>query len=121
MPGDVIFIPPVGPTVGVAGEVRRPAIYELQGREHGGDLMRLAGGLTPEADPQARDIERIDKRRERVVVDVDLSGAGRATRGCDRRRAARASASRPTVREFDRSLRGHVYRPGSSSTAPACA
>ena len=30
-PGDVIFIPPVGPTVSIEGEVRRPAIYELRG------------------------------------------------------------------------------------------
>jgi polysaccharide biosynthesis/export protein len=30
LPGDVIFIPPVGITVGVAGEVHRPAIYEVQ-------------------------------------------------------------------------------------------
>jgi len=31
LPGDVIFIPPVGTTVAAAGEVRRPAIYELKG------------------------------------------------------------------------------------------
>ena len=29
-PGDVIFIPPVGPTVAISGEVRRPAIYEVR-------------------------------------------------------------------------------------------
>ncbi len=32
LPGDVIFIPPVGKTVAVAGEVRRPAIYEVERR-----------------------------------------------------------------------------------------
>ena len=31
LPGDVIFIPPVGTTVAVTGEIRRPAIYELKG------------------------------------------------------------------------------------------
>ena len=30
-PGDVLFVPPVGTTVGISGEVRRPAIYELAG------------------------------------------------------------------------------------------
>ena len=30
MPGDVIFIPPIGPTVTVYGQVRRPAVYELR-------------------------------------------------------------------------------------------
>ena len=28
--GDVIFVPPIGPTISVAGEVHRPAIYELK-------------------------------------------------------------------------------------------
>src|SRR5690606_38690104 len=30
MPGDVIFISPVGTTVAIQGEIRRPAIYELK-------------------------------------------------------------------------------------------
>ena len=30
LPGDVIFIPPIGDTVSVYGAVRRPAIYELK-------------------------------------------------------------------------------------------
>jgi protein involved in polysaccharide export with SLBB domain len=34
LPGDVIFIPPVGATVTATGEVRRPAIYELKEGEH---------------------------------------------------------------------------------------
>ena len=33
LPGDVIFIPPIGNTVSVYGAVRRPAIYELKRRE----------------------------------------------------------------------------------------
>src|SRR6185312_12179023 len=28
--GDVVFVPPIGPTVGVDGEVQRPAIYEIK-------------------------------------------------------------------------------------------
>jgi protein involved in polysaccharide export with SLBB domain len=72
-PGDVIFIPPVGPTVGVTGEIRRPAIYELKGENSVADLVRLGGGLTPEADPRLATLQRIDEQRERVVVDVDLA------------------------------------------------
>ena len=72
LPGDVIFIPPVGSTVGVTGEIRRPAIYELKGESTAADLLYLGGGLTPEADPMLAKIERIDERRERVVLDVDL-------------------------------------------------
>ncbi len=30
LPGDVVFVPPIGPTVTVSGEVHRPAIYEVK-------------------------------------------------------------------------------------------
>jgi polysaccharide biosynthesis/export protein len=33
LPGDVIFIPPIGPIVSVDGAVRRPAIYEIKGEK----------------------------------------------------------------------------------------
>ena len=42
-----IFIPPVGPTAAVDGEVHRPAIYELKGDLNVGDLIRMGDGLTP--------------------------------------------------------------------------
>ena len=81
LPGDVIFIPPVGSTVGIVGEVRRPAVYELNGEASASDLLYLGGGLLPEADPQLATIERIDERRDRVVLDVDLTNPrDRATR-----------------------------------------
>ncbi|MGW8310398.1 MAG: SLBB domain-containing protein, partial [Thiogranum sp.] len=72
-PGDVIFIPPVGPTVGVAGEVRRPAIYELRGEQTVEDILKLAGGLLPTAYPKATQIQRINSRAERTLVDADIS------------------------------------------------
>ena len=43
--GDVIFIPPVGPLVGVAGEIQRPGVYELNGATRVQDLLYIAGGL----------------------------------------------------------------------------
>jgi protein involved in polysaccharide export with SLBB domain len=72
-PGDVIFIPPVGKTVGVAGEVRRPAIYELKDERTIRQLLDLSGGLLPTAYPQATQIERINRQGERTLVDVDVS------------------------------------------------
>jgi len=48
LPGDVVFVPPIGPTVGILGEVRRPAIYEL--RKDRKDLLSAiiaAGGASP--------------------------------------------------------------------------
>lgn len=43
--GDVIYIPPVGPLVGLAGEVQRPGVYELNGTTRVKDLLYIAGGL----------------------------------------------------------------------------
>ncbi|MEX2051515.1 MAG: polysaccharide biosynthesis/export family protein, partial [Steroidobacteraceae bacterium] len=60
LPGDVIFIPPVGRTVAVTGEVRRPAIYEVAGETTARQLIELAGGLAPEADPSLVRLERIN-------------------------------------------------------------
>ncbi|MGB2272601.1 MAG: polysaccharide biosynthesis/export family protein, partial [Pseudomonadales bacterium] len=72
LPGDVIFIPPIGKTVGVGGEVRRPAIYELDNEKRMQDVIDLAGGFLPTAYPQVSRIERINERGERTLVDVDL-------------------------------------------------
>lgn len=72
-PGDVIFIPTIGKTVGVAGEVKRPAIYELNREQTVGEILRLAGGLSATAYPAATRIERINEDGHRTIVDVDVS------------------------------------------------
>jgi polysaccharide biosynthesis/export protein len=74
---DVILIPPVGKTVGVVGEVRRPAIYEIKSETTVSDLLQLAGGLTPDADRSAIVLTRIDEQQHRVVLPVDLTAAAR--------------------------------------------
>ena len=79
--GDVIFIPPVGSTVGVGGAVRRPAIYELRGNTSVAEVIRYAGGLLPEAFPSAARLERINASRERVVISVDADSADGAAMG----------------------------------------
>ena len=43
--GDVIYIPPVGSLVGLAGEVQTPGVYELNGATRVKDLLYIAGGL----------------------------------------------------------------------------
>lgn len=71
--GDVIFIPPIGKTAGIAGRVRRPAIYELKSEKTVGDLVAMAGGLAPDAYLQNVKIERILENRERTLIGVDLA------------------------------------------------
>ena len=109
-PGDVIFIPPIGTTAGVAGAIRRPAIYEFKGESTAADLLYLGGGLTPDADAKLAKIERISDRRDRIVVDVDLStGPGRTTR-LQSGDVMSIPSVRPTYANSVQ-LRGHVYRP----------
>lgn len=43
--GDVIHIPAVGPLVGIAGEVSKPGIYELNGTTRVSDLLSVIGGI----------------------------------------------------------------------------
>jgi protein involved in polysaccharide export with SLBB domain len=112
LPGDVIFIPPVGTTVGVTGEVRRPAIYELRGEATAADILHLAGGLTPEADPRLATLQRIDDRRERVVVDVDLTNPQARTKRLRTGDLLRVPGVRATYSNAVR-VDGHVLRPAS--------
>ena len=108
---DVIFIPPVGRTAGITGEVRRPAIYELKGEQSASELVALAGGLLPDADPRAATLERISESRVRVVMDVDLSvpsGRGMALVSGD---VLRVPAVRPQLANAV-TVTGNVYRPG---------
>jgi len=57
--GDVIFVPPIGQVVSIAGEVVRPAIYELTEEETVSEVVRLAGGFLASADLSKTQIERV--------------------------------------------------------------
>jgi len=72
LPGDVIFIPPIGKTVGVGGEIRRPAIYEIKKERTVRDVVKMAGGYLPTAYLQASQLERINAKRERTLIEIDL-------------------------------------------------
>ena len=53
LPDDVIFVPSIGPTVTVDGEVHRPAIYEIRNESSVADVVQLAGGLPPKPTPRS--------------------------------------------------------------------
>jgi protein involved in polysaccharide export with SLBB domain len=69
--GDVVFIPPIGPTASADGEVQRPGIYEVRGEQSVADLIQMAGGLTPEADAARAALIRIQPDQQRVVVEIN--------------------------------------------------
>ncbi|MES3025465.1 MAG: SLBB domain-containing protein [Pseudomonadota bacterium] len=78
LPGDVIYIPPVGPLAAVTGSVNMPAIYELKGRQSLEELIALAGGLSTTAAGEKITIERIANRSTRIVEEIKFDGAGLA-------------------------------------------
>ena len=72
--GDVIFIPTVGPLVAVAGNVKRPAIYELNGKENKlSDAISLAGGLTAGAYKGRIQLVRVEHNTYRTALESDLN------------------------------------------------
>jgi polysaccharide export outer membrane protein len=74
MPEDVVFIPPVGPLAGVAGNVRNPAIYELKGETRLLDLIDMAGGLTGVAFTGRVQLQRVEDHQFRTIFEGDLVG-----------------------------------------------
>src|SRR3984885_5987702 len=66
LPGDVIFISPVGPQVAVAGG-RVPVTYELKGQATVEQALQFAGGLSSTASLLHASLERKDQRNGRTV------------------------------------------------------
>jgi polysaccharide biosynthesis/export protein len=117
LPGDVIFIPPIGDTVSVYGSVRRPAIYELKTERTAAQAIDIAGGLLPDADAKDAQLERILPSSLRQMHNIDLSSAlGRST-ALDNGDKLRVPEIRPTL-ENSVKLSGYVFRPGAFEYHP---
>lgn len=69
--GDIVFVPVAGTLVGIAGNVKRPAIYELKERSDLSYLFDLAGGIIPTAYTQQIQVERVQKNERQIIVDID--------------------------------------------------
>ena len=70
MSGDVIFVPQVGPLVAVSGNVKRPAVYEVNASRNLRTALDLAGGLAPRAYNQRIQIQRAAANQLEVIVDI---------------------------------------------------
>jgi len=123
--GDTIFIPLIGPIVGVAGNVKRPAIYEMAGPMTLRQALDLAGGVTFSGWLQRVQVERVSNHERRIAVDFDISREGTPPAG--------ASSAQDTVLQDGDvvkvfgvtsrdekvvRLEGHVYRPGNYEWKP---
>lgn len=110
LPGDVIYIPPIGGLVALSGSVNQPAIYEIKPNTSLRNLLDLAGGFTTTAAGQKATVERIADRRNRQVDEftLDQTGLARLLREGD---LVQIYAISP---KFDNAvtLRGSVANPG---------
>jgi protein involved in polysaccharide export with SLBB domain len=77
-PGDVLYIPPVGPLAAISGSVNNPAIYELKGASTLNDLTEIAGGFSSLADTGKITIERVVEHQARQTLEFRYGDTSRA-------------------------------------------
>jgi polysaccharide export outer membrane protein len=58
--GDVLFVPPIGRTVAIAGSVNRPGIYEIKDEKTISEMISLAGGFLPSSNREIIKVLRIE-------------------------------------------------------------
>ncbi len=110
LPGDVIYIPPAGPSIAIAGSVNVPAIYELREGTSLASAVEMAGGLATTADGQKAVVERIENHSTRRVEEFPLDGQG-LERGLKDGDLIRIFSLSPHF-ENAVTLRGNVAHPG---------
>jgi protein involved in polysaccharide export with SLBB domain len=113
--GDTIFVPVIGPVVAVAGEVRRPAIYELKEKTSLADAIKMAGGVTANGYIGRVQVERIVNNSSKIALDylskdgqLDASFANVAIQDRD---MVKVFPVHEAVRDVV-VLKGNVVRPG---------
>jgi protein involved in polysaccharide export with SLBB domain len=118
LPGDVIYIPPVGPQVALYGSVRTPAIYELLDDKGNtlGDVLEDAGGLSATASLSRASLERIGPEQHKRAIDVSLNAEGKAIKMHDGD-VVRVLPISPSF-EQTVTLRGNVADPGRFAWHP---
>ena len=72
MDGDVIFIPPTGPLVGITGDIKNPAYYELAEPARILDLIQMAGGFTTRFFKGRVQVDRTVDNQYRTSFESDL-------------------------------------------------
>ncbi len=117
LPGDVIFIPTIGRTVSVSGEVKRPAIYELDREKTVAEVLNLAGGPLPTAFLPETRIERLTDDGEKTLINVNAkTNEGLSTKVKDAD-VIQIFSALDTLDDIVL-LKGHVKRPGGFKWRP---
>jgi protein involved in polysaccharide export with SLBB domain len=77
-PGDVLYIPHVGPLVAISGSVNTPAIYEMKDSSTLNDLIEVAGDLSTVADTGRVTIDRFVKHEARKTLEFPYDEQSRS-------------------------------------------
>ena len=112
LPGDVLFVPPVGRTAAVDGAVKRPALYELKYEKTVADLITLAGGLRPTAYLPSVKLERINGNGEKTFVKVDSENLATTTQTINDADILRIGSTLDQINDAV-NITGHVKREDS--------
>jgi protein involved in polysaccharide export with SLBB domain len=110
LPGDVIYIPHVGPLVAMAGSVNSPAIYEAKGTSTLEELVDVAGGLSTVADTSKITIDRFVNHEARRTLEFPYDQQSRSLQIQDGD-IVRVFSIVPRFEETV-TLRGEVSNPG---------
>lgn len=111
--GDTIYVPTLGRVAGIDGNVRRPAIYELNEEKTLKDLVALAEGILPTGHLQRVQISRVSAHEKKQAADLSLDPKA-TPQQIERLLASVVLQDMDTVTVFpiDNLLRGHVRLAG---------
>ncbi len=77
---DTIFIPPAGATIGVDGEVRRPARYEVLGQDTTlTQALEMAAGVRATGYAHNLELWRVGESGRRELINLDVATSGEMT------------------------------------------
>jgi protein involved in polysaccharide export with SLBB domain len=123
--GDTVFVPVIGKVAGIAGNVKRPAIFELRDEKNLGELIALAGGFLPTGYLHRVQISRVEAHEKKTVADINIDPKEMG-KSLDQVMEAIAIRDMDIVKVFpiDTILRdhvrlvGYVLRPGDYELRP---
>lgn len=120
--GDTIFIPLIGPVVGLAGNVKRPAIYEMAKPMTLQEVLDMGGGVNYAGWLQQVQVERVENHKRRIVADFNVAEQSNLAQQA----SATVIQDGDIIKVFGISpleqnviqLAGHVSRPGKYELKP---
>jgi protein involved in polysaccharide export with SLBB domain len=71
--GDIIFVNTIGDTIAIAGEIKKPAIYEIDKSILISDAIAMAGGFLQTANTNNLQLIRLNNRNIPIIHDINLN------------------------------------------------